>query len=56
MVPLRSIFIGDALADTVLESGTLAGFFSLPTLARLSVVMSSVIFLCWSRMVSVQYT
>ena len=56
MVPLMSIFVGEAFADTVLESGGWTGNLSFSTLARLSFVMSRVIFLCWSRIVSVQYT
>ena len=54
MCPLVSVFIGEALAETVLESGCCRGKLSFSTLARLSFVMSRVIFLCWSRIVSVQ--
>ena len=56
MCPLVSVFIGEALAETVLESGCCRDKLSFSTLAMLSFMMSSVIFLCWSRIVSVQYT
>ena len=56
MVPLVSVFIGEAFAETVLESGCWSDKLSFSTLERLSFVMSRVIFLCWSRIVSVQYT
>ena len=54
MFPLISAFIGVAFAETALVSGFGTGKSLLSTLARLSFVMSRVIFLCWSRMVSVQ--
>ena len=56
MCPLVSILIGEALAEAVLRSSCCRGELLASTLAMLSFLMSRVIFLCWSRIVSVQYT